>query len=558
MLATQPRPIQPVTPDVEDEAPRAGRKRSAATLLQVVVAGLLLAWAVSSLSYPFGIDNGIHAWAGRVVARGGVPYLDAWDNRGPLAIVVNALVQLVFGENTWGIRVFDLLMLGAAGYALRRALTDAGRPRGADTWLAAGLLALWVASAPPGSLAQPDLWCGLAMTLGFAPLCRAGAARDRQYLAAGIAVGLCALNKPFYLAFGAVPAIHALWPSGTPLAARVRGVALAALGTCLPVALCVGWLALRGAAGEMWSAYIRFNLEVYTQQGRAGLVTRALDGLRYLLHDGPMATAVPVAAVGAVALWRERRGAAAAAVVWALGTIAVVILQGRNWVHHWMPALAPLALLAACGVRGIGAWLTRAAPRALVTGALAVALLGAASLDVATRLMPWVGYVLGRTSRDDYLVAHTAPANSRYNSAPAEEAAAAYLRAHTPANATILTWGYDATLSYLSGHLAPTRYAYNGVFFLGTPSWRDRFRRELLRDVAARPPYYVVIARSEPVPVAAPTFAGAFRDFDALRQLVASDYEFERQIERYAIFRRRSAAPVAPAAPGGPTAPATP
>ena len=555
MLATQPRPIEPVTPDVDGEAPRAGRRLSAALLLQVVIGGLLLAWAVSSLSYPFGVDNGIHAWAGRIVARGGVPYVDAWDNRGPLAIVVNALVQLVFGENTWGIRVFDLLLLGAAGYALQRALTDGGRlPGGADRWLASGLLALWIASAPPGSLAQPDLWCGLAMAVGFAPLCRRGAVRDRQYLAAGVAVGLCALNKPFYLAFGAVPAAHALWQAGAPLVARVRGVALAALGTCLPIALCVGWLALHGATGELWQAYIRFNLEVYTQQGRAGIVTRTFEGLRYLLHDGPMSTAIPVAAVGAVVLWRERRGAAAALAVWALGTIAVVILQGRNWVHHWLPALAPMALLAAYGVRGLGAWLSRTAPRALVAGALAVALLGAAALDVATRMMPWVGYVLGRTTRDEYLVAHTSPPNGRYNSAPAEEAAAAYLRTHTPAGATVLTWGYDATLSYLSGHLSPTRYAYNGIFFLGTPSWRDRFRSELLRDVAARPPHYVVVARPQPVPVVAPTFAGAFRDFDALRQLVASEYEFERQIERYAIFRRRSAAPVAPAA----QAPATP
>ena len=48
-------------------------------------------------------------WPG--VNRGGVPYRDGWDTKGPLTYYVLAVSQVLFGANQWGIRLVDFALL---------------------------------------------------------------------------------------------------------------------------------------------------------------------------------------------------------------------------------------------------------------------------------------------------------------------------------------------------------------------------------------------------------------------------------------------------------------
>jgi hypothetical protein len=54
------------------------------------------AWVVMSFTYPFGWDQGLFAWVGDAIVRGGLPYRDAWDFKGPLLYYVYALAQWLF------------------------------------------------------------------------------------------------------------------------------------------------------------------------------------------------------------------------------------------------------------------------------------------------------------------------------------------------------------------------------------------------------------------------------------------------------------------------------
>ena len=63
------------------------------------LAALAAVWVTASLSWPFGWDQGILAWAGDVIHQGGMPYRDAWDIKGPLAYYLYALAQWLFGKN---------------------------------------------------------------------------------------------------------------------------------------------------------------------------------------------------------------------------------------------------------------------------------------------------------------------------------------------------------------------------------------------------------------------------------------------------------------------------
>ncbi len=101
---------------------------------QVAGAVMLVAFGVAaagSLFYPFGRDQGIFAWVADQIVAGGVPFRDAWDQKGPATHYTYALIQLVFGRGLWGVRVFDLLAVAATQWAIIALV----RPRA--SWFAA-------------------------------------------------------------------------------------------------------------------------------------------------------------------------------------------------------------------------------------------------------------------------------------------------------------------------------------------------------------------------------------------------------------------------------------
>ena len=64
--------------------------------------------------------------------RGGWPYRDAWEIKGPATHFLYALAQALFGRDVWGLRVLDLALLAASaaaayGWTARSAAAFAGR-----------------------------------------------------------------------------------------------------------------------------------------------------------------------------------------------------------------------------------------------------------------------------------------------------------------------------------------------------------------------------------------------------------------------------------------------
>ena len=70
--------------------------RSLLRMAGVLVAIGVLLLTVATLSWPLGWDQGIYAWAGDVIVRGGLPYRDAWVMKGPLVFYTFALAQTLF------------------------------------------------------------------------------------------------------------------------------------------------------------------------------------------------------------------------------------------------------------------------------------------------------------------------------------------------------------------------------------------------------------------------------------------------------------------------------
>ena len=157
---------------------------------------LAAVWAMASLSWPFGSDQGIFSWIGDVIHQGGMPYRDAWDIKGPLAYYLYALAQWLFGKNLWGIRLLNLAFLAASTAVLGRVVRDLS-----DSVIASWaclIFILWYGSGSFDNTAQPDGWASMMILIGIAPLPKAsGRFTLKSLVMAGLLVGCAALVKPF-------------------------------------------------------------------------------------------------------------------------------------------------------------------------------------------------------------------------------------------------------------------------------------------------------------------------------------------------------------------------
>jgi 4-amino-4-deoxy-L-arabinose transferase-like glycosyltransferase len=170
-----------------------------------IAAGAAILWL--PMSFPIPGDQGLFSWAGDVIVRGGMPYVDAWDMKGPVVYYVYAAAQKAFGVHLWTIRIVDAALLITAAVFVRRAaiaLTD----RVTGTW-AALIFFLWYASQSYWHTAQPDGWTGMILIIALAPVIgRTTSVTPVQAAWVGVCIGLVTLFKPLWVMFLLLPATH--------------------------------------------------------------------------------------------------------------------------------------------------------------------------------------------------------------------------------------------------------------------------------------------------------------------------------------------------------------
>jgi hypothetical protein len=306
---------------------------------------ILTMWAVSTVSWPFSRDQGILAWAGSVVRAGGVPYLDAWDVKGPIAVVPFAATQFLFGRNMWGIRVFDLLIglvnLTALAIAAHR-FWD--RITAEYTLILGALFATWLNFAIS---AQPDEWCGCVLTVIVAIISAAQrAVTPRSIAACSFLVGLCVLQKPVYAVFILllVPFIDR---SGRAI---LKSVIAALLGFSIPIIATLIYFGLHHAVGSLIDTYLLFNLRAHVK-----VEGSPAEQVRYFLYAWqaflPLSAGVPLAIFGAVVLTTRNARLGALYLLWLSLNVFILIVQGKYFEYQFVPLVAPVALGAGIALR---------------------------------------------------------------------------------------------------------------------------------------------------------------------------------------------------------------
>jgi 4-amino-4-deoxy-L-arabinose transferase-like glycosyltransferase len=526
---------------------------------QVAGAVMLAAFcvaAVGSLFYPFARDHGIFAWVADQILAGGVPYLDAWDQKGPATHYTYALVQLVFGRGLWGVRVFDLLAVAATQWAIITLV----RPRAG--WFAALTSALIFGALHyrlnDWNTAQPDAWGGMLAFIAIAVLVRKGSEGSvgapgaaiaigavGAELVAGALIGLATLYKLTLAVMLLPPWVYAL--AGARSDRRQMTVRVLAIGAgfLLTLAFGLACLAAQGALEPFLEIQWTFNRLVhggYTHPFLAHM--NALNGIA--LRCGLY---LPLLAAGAAMalMWRRER-ALTLALGAAIGTgLFALIAQRQYFLYHAAPMFAPLATLAGIGVawvpgRLLSAWRRGPWARVLVGPALALVLMWA--IQPPYNIAGFRTYVFGSMSVAEYRTQF----NRRDFPVHVYWDVANYIRETTRSDETVLVWAFEPLIAYLADRRSVSRFGFHYPLTACRWPWRrasesltelcQAYRTEMVAAVRAHPPAVIAIAFEDITILTPRSSRDELTHFPELHGLILSQYVRDTTIGRFELWRR--------------------
>ncbi len=530
--------------------------RTAGLFIGAGLALLALYILAPLLYYPFARDHGMYMVVAEAMARGGMPYADAWDLKTPGIFLVFRAALALFGRVMWGVRVLELLFLAATALVLarlgRRLLPElpAAGPLGATYFLVflAHYLNYWHTAQAESFLMLP-----LVLSIHFSLGALSGTETRRSTLLAAMA-GLC-IGLVFVFKF---PNILPL-ACGLPLLLRSRGaentprrLPLLAwfTGGALLVPLLTGiWFATGGAWGQMVETLFVFAPRYAAITASPGLLAHGLKVFAgFFLPGSGLLPLKWLALAGLVVCLGSKKSAGRFVLpLWFLLSLVVIWVQGKFFLYHYQPLYLPLALLAGSTAAALARALS-----SRVRGDEKSRRRGGAVVIVIFLALPFI-LDHSQQRQDRAAAMGAAPVTepgknlSTYSdgtdfSLAADLEMADYLKENTGPTDTVFIWGYETLVHFLAQRVPASRFVSHQPLASRwqMPGWRD----ELLETLSAAPPARILVLRRDAMPaVTGSTLdsAGLLREFPELDRFISRYYVLETEIEDFLVYRPRNA-----------------
>jgi 4-amino-4-deoxy-L-arabinose transferase-like glycosyltransferase len=537
-----------------------------ANWMKLVLAALALVFVVS-LQYAPSVtnqrrDSGIFAYTGKVITEGGLPYVDAWDNKLPGVYYIDALAFVLFGTNLWALWLFENLTLVITALVLSWVLKQAFREQ-TKLWLGPVLLILFVRH--PGLISDVNFTEPYAL-LPQVVILAAGYQFLRQPsyrlgFLIGFASGVALLIKQTTVG-GALMFVPAILISrhpvlGTPARWRWLTVIVAGGLTCL--GLVALYLLANGILDDALQASFvaATSFHDWVSNGSAWIgatVIKTLTATTFPLVYGPF---FPFIGVGmALALRRVRdfpypdrqTATDATLAIWAALTFVLDMIlaniTNRGYAHYYVTLVPSVILLTMLSLPAMARYVARSGFRVrLVFAALRLELIVFFIVVpiVASLIRFWVaGWDVVGPERITPL--------------------ATYVMENTEPGDGVLVWGADTAINFQSGRDSPTPYNYGYPLIVPNEESGENVR-QMVKDLERNKPVMIVdttLRDGNRIPPLHPLlrqlwwFEGGRRDterLDPIYRFVESYCHVATEYDGAVIYRCRY--PIRTGVPGG-------
>lgn len=467
------------------------RKSQVLALLAVLLLTILIRRPF--LNVPLERDEGGFAYGAQVMQRGGAPYRDTFEHKGPALFFAYRLAFALFGEGVRGIHLLLLavILLSELGlFLLTRELFSA------EAGLYACLAYAFLATAPVFGLGTaaltevfmvcPVIWGACCLLSGI----EAGG-RGAAFFVTGAALGLAAMTKQtavleagFLLAFGSWQAAVRLRP-GQRVRLCVRLAGFYGLGFAIAPAVFFAYFHHAGALREFWRDAYLYNLIYSTYHADVGGSFLWLFRLLKDLAPGDgIFWAAAAAGVCALLLMKEA-GKTLFVLGWLAVSVAAIFPGLRFYPHYLQEFYPPLALLAGLGLQRLAEVIERPARPDPLAGAFAAGfcVLCACSFPLLAHASAWASLSPEDLSRKMY----------RLEPFAASPPIGRYLRDNTGPGDSIYVFGSEPQILFYAGRESATRYDFIYPLTEKTPGALERQTAMLGEARAARPAFIVFV-----------------------------------------------------------------
>jgi hypothetical protein len=492
---------------------------------------------------PLARDQGVFAYGGQVILGGGLPYRDFIDQKGPATHYTFALAIGLFGATALGVRLFFFVVMLVGSWL---AAEVADRLGGIESRLPAALAYALVSLHAPRDAAWMSaqvedillpLFLGVILLLGST---EAVGSRARHFLA-GLLLGLACLYKPTALVTAGGIAVVACWLSCRRVGLRgaVKACRTGAWAICgfvfLPTVTLAYLAAQPGWLTEFWAVQEFNSSYAHIRDGSWW------EGVR--IFSTQWGKLVPLAIWGLI-LTRQR-GNVYWQLFWAvLGTAALVIVLQWKFpiIYQWTPLAGCLAILAGVGLGQVLHWVrSQVADRRLASVAASTAsaglLLILAPVEAGSVLSMWADglqVALGERSVE----AFRAPCFIGAGVASDQDKAVAYVCQHTEPKDSVLVWGYEPAINFLSGRRSPSRFMVERWLTIPGVPRQSEWRNEFIGSLQAKPPLYVLVVNDNNRPYYVPNPVDAVAEFPAFEAFLRRHYDLEAEVAGIFFYRR--------------------
>jgi hypothetical protein len=485
-------------------------------IADILLVAVAVGFSAVSIAFPFGRDQGLYYYVGREWLHGSIPYRDTVDQKTPLIYLIYALAIVLFGENLWGIRLFELIWVVVIGQCLgslaaeKSQLPIAGT-RGVTTIALAvlywGFLSYW-------ETAQCEIWgggfCFASLWLG-----QRVARRPLAWWLAGSCAGLALLTKPTTAVMLVVVLAFFIFQLSLERAkdpARWREirqlVAHFSLAATAPIAITIGYFLAVNAVGDFFDILVGANTYyLLYERTRFGWPHYLMGAL---IRSWPFSIFVVwLPLIGLGLAWRARSLDAgvryALAVFFLLSAVATVAIQGKFYVYHWTLMIFPGAYVIGCSVNDLARWISSKSTRYGVNRIPAIAcacVIVALYFDYASsspryrrEIVATFQYLTGSIDQDAFDRQFELFKRPRYSWRQNRQIGR-WLAEHSKPDDLVAVRGFEPAIYAISGRRAPTRFFWTSWLTVHTRAYnRDKWLLEERQALKRRPPRYFVVVR---------------------------------------------------------------
>ncbi|WP_149535800.1 ArnT family glycosyltransferase [Siccirubricoccus phaeus] len=377
-------------------AARGGTALDLGLILLATLALRLPALSISVFDNAAAWDEHAFLLAGREVLHGHLPYLTFWDHKPPGTAVLLAGAMALLGPTVEAGRWLAILAVASTGWALYGIAWRVA----ADRLVALGAALLWVVFSARLAGVQLMTETLQAPFTAFAVLLLLDAARPRGFGALAWRFALAGLAGGVAVSVKYVPAVPVSLVAAAALLAllqarlgllRCLGLGVAfSIGLLLPTAVAVGVFWQAGQLPEFWHANFGFAQRYveFSEHVRGAWAERIRWISLSLVQIWPLFVLSAVALLPVSLRLLPRGFPLLALALWWVGEAIALCLQTRFFDHHFIPLLAPMAVVSAAMLvvhaRRLAAPGLAPQLATLAIGALALMPLAQDVLEVAT------------------------------------------------------------------------------------------------------------------------------------------------------------------------------